>query len=55
MEQILESTYYEDTDKWNKVACQYGGLEICDNLTGEPMYTIYGGDEEYSMGGYYED
>lgn len=49
MEQILESAYFEDTDKWNEVARQCGGLEICDNLTGEPMYTIYGNDEEDSM------
>lgn len=49
MEQILESAYFKDTDKWDEVARQCGGLEICDNLTGEPMYTIYGNDEEDSM------
>ncbi|AUV60160.1 hypothetical protein HOU40_gp131 [Lactobacillus phage Bromius] len=49
MEQILESAYFEYTDKWDEVARQCGGLEICDNLTGEPMYTIYGNDEEDRM------
>lgn len=42
MEQILESTYMSDTTKWQKVAQQYGGLEICDDRTGEPIYTISG-------------
>jgi hypothetical protein len=49
MEQIVESAYFEDTYKWDEVARQCGGLEICDNLTGEPMYTIYGNDEEDRM------
>lgn len=42
MEQILESAYFEDTAKWDEVARQLGGLEICDDTTGEPIYTVSG-------------
>lgn len=40
MNQILESTYFDDMAKWNKVAREQGGLEICDDITGKPLYTI---------------
>lgn len=40
MEQILESTYYENEAKWDKIAMDLGGIEICDDTTGEPIYTI---------------
>ena len=40
MNQISESTYFENEDKWNKLAEAEGGLEICDDKTGEPIYTI---------------
>ena len=40
MEQILESTYYENEAKWNEIAMDLGGIEICDDTTGEPIYTI---------------
>jgi hypothetical protein len=42
MNQILSSAYYENKDKWDKVARDQGGLEICDDTTGEPIYTISG-------------
>lgn len=40
MNQILESTYFENEDKWDRVAKNEGGLEICDDKTGKPIYTI---------------
>ena len=40
VEQILESTYYENEAKWNEIAMDLGGIEICDDATGEPIYTI---------------
>lgn len=39
MEQILESTYFKDTENWNRIAKQNGGLEICGE-DGYPIYTI---------------
>ena len=42
MNQILESTYMSNLDKWNRIARDQGGLEICDSYTGEVMYTISG-------------
>ncbi|QBX15843.1 hypothetical protein [Streptococcus equinus] len=42
-EQILESTYLKDPAKWEKEAENYrafGGLGICDDVTGEELYTI---------------
>lgn len=40
MEQILQSTYLNDPDKWQNIANTIGGLEICDDDTGEPMYIL---------------
>ena len=40
MEQILESTYYENEAKWDELAGDLGGIEICDDATGEPIYTV---------------
>lgn len=42
MEQILESAYYENKDRWDEFARDQGGLEICDDTTGKPIYTISG-------------
>lgn len=40
MEQILESTYYENEANWDELARDLGGIEICDDVTGEPIYTV---------------
>lgn len=40
MEQILQSTYLNSPDKWQTEANRLGGLEICDDDTGEPMYIL---------------
>jgi len=40
MEQILENTYYENEVRWDKIARDLGGIEICDDVTGEPIYTV---------------
>ena len=40
MEQILQSTYLNDPDKWQTEANRLDGLEICDDGTGEPMYIL---------------
>ena len=37
MEQILQSTYLNDPDKWQTESNRLGGLEICDDDTGEPI------------------
>lgn len=34
MNQILESTYLKNPEKWQKEANLQGGLEICDSDTG---------------------
>lgn len=42
-EQISESTYYQNMSHWNRVAQNYralGGLGICDDETGEEIYTV---------------
>lgn len=40
MEQILQSTYLNDPDKWQTEANRLDGLEICDDDIGEPMYIL---------------
>ena len=40
MEQILESDYMENQQYWDTVAIQNGGLEICSDYNGQPIYTI---------------
>ena len=40
MNQILESTYLENRKYWEAVARDEGGLEICSNYNGQPIYTI---------------
>lgn len=41
-EQISESTYFKDMDYWDDWAFENGPLEICNENTGEPVYTIGG-------------
>lgn len=41
MKQISESTYYEDVDKWDEIARNLGGIELYDDITGEPTYRVY--------------
>lgn len=40
MNQILERTYFSDVEKWAQIARNEGGLEICDDKTGQPLYVI---------------
>lgn len=37
MNQILESAYFEDPEKWNEFAFENGSLELCDDETGYPV------------------
>lgn len=39
-EQISESTYYEKPFYWEAIAIQVGGIEVCDDKTGKPLFTI---------------
>lgn len=39
-EQISENTYIERPEFWQEEARMIGGIEVCDDKTGEPMYTI---------------
>ena len=42
-EQISESTYFQNVEHWNRFAREVrelGGLGICDDETGEELYTI---------------
>ncbi|GAA0348094.1 hypothetical protein GCM10008931_44250 [Oceanobacillus oncorhynchi subsp. oncorhynchi] len=41
-EQILEKSYHENTEYWENYARQTGGIDVCDNETGEPIFTIGG-------------
>lgn len=38
--QILESEYFNHREKWEAFARRKGGLEICDDETGQPIYVI---------------
>lgn len=49
MEQILEEIYFKDPEKWQREANRLGGLEICDDKTGWPIWTLY---PSYENGGY---
>lgn len=40
MNQIFECVYLDDPTKWERVAREQGGLEICNDDSGEPMYLI---------------
>lgn len=40
MEQILQSTYLNDPDKWQTEANRLGGLEICDDDTGDRIMPL---------------
>ncbi|CCI82007.1 hypothetical protein [Lactobacillus hominis] len=50
LEQISEDTYLKNKDKWQKVANEMGGLEICDSETGWPIGVLKPAGIEY-----YED
>ena len=50
MEQILQSTYLNDPEKWQNIANIIGGLEICDSETGRPIGVLKPVEIEY-----YED
>ena len=39
-EQITESGYYENPSYWTDYAKQIGGIEVCDDETGEPIFVI---------------
>lgn len=39
-EQILESTYLKRPYYWEEQAKWMGGIEVCNDKTGEPMFTI---------------
>lgn len=39
-EQISESTYFKDEYYWESYARNIGGIEVCDDETGEPSFTI---------------
>ncbi|WP_263862553.1 hypothetical protein [Levilactobacillus enshiensis] len=40
MNQISEGIYFSDIEKWARIAHDEGGLEICDDKTGQPLYVI---------------
>lgn len=39
-EQISYSGYMKDTNYWENYAIQIGGIEVCDDETGEPIFII---------------
>lgn len=39
-EQVTESGYFNNTSYWEEFALQNGGVEVCDDDTGEPIFTI---------------
>lgn len=39
-EQITEKSYHENTEYWENYARQIGGIEVCDDETGEPIFII---------------
>ena len=39
-EQITESGFFKNPEYWNEYAKQIGGIEVCDDETGEPIYVI---------------
>lgn len=39
-EQITESSYEEAPDYWYDYARQSGGIEVCDDETGEPIFVL---------------
>ncbi|MGX7394027.1 hypothetical protein [Carnobacterium mobile] len=39
-EQIPESSYHERPDYWIKEAFKIGGIEVCSDETGQPLFTI---------------
>ena len=39
-EQISESGYLSNPSYWIEYASAIGGIEVCDDETGEPIYVI---------------
>ena len=39
-EQITANGYYKNPDYWERYAIAIGGIEVCDDETGEPIFTI---------------
>lgn len=39
-EQITESGYFEKPSYWEEYARKIGGVEVCDDDTGDPIFTI---------------
>lgn len=39
-EQITESSYEKTPDYWHDYATQIGGIEVCDDETGEPIFVL---------------
>lgn len=39
-EQISYSGYIRNPQYWEEYARQIGGIEVCDDETGEPIFTI---------------
>lgn len=39
-EQITESGYRKDPKYWTDYAKEIGGIEVCDDDTGEPIFVI---------------
>ena len=39
-EQITESGFFANPEYWTDYAKSIGGIEVCDDETGEPIYVI---------------
>lgn len=39
-EQITENGYFNNPNYWEEYARQIGGIEVCDDETGEPIFVI---------------
>lgn len=39
-EQITESGYFGNPKYWEQYATEIGGIEVCDDETGEPIFII---------------
>lgn len=39
-EQITEKAFYDNPEHWDSYARRIGGIEVCDDETGEPIFVI---------------